>query len=272
LRSLSTAAFGEGRHHKIPGELIVSLTSYLPRFATLHLTLQSLLAQSVKPDRLVLWIAHGDTDLLPAAVRELEKHGLEIRECDDLKSYKKLVPALCAFPDSFIVTADDDLYFPPDWLSEIVSGFAGDYRSICCRRAVRLNRSASGELAPFLDWQHRVTDRRARQPSADIVAETGAGALFPPRSLHPVATKVELFQRLAPTADDLWFFWCARMAGTSVYMTGGKSRLITWAGSQDESLWADNREGGNDRTIRALIDEFGMKSLGLDEKQGEPCR
>ena len=65
-----------GRKHSLPGELIVSLTSYPARFGTLHLTLGCLLDQSIKADRTILWIAHDDLDQLPAAVRELEQHGL----------------------------------------------------------------------------------------------------------------------------------------------------------------------------------------------------
>jgi len=105
-----------GRAHNLGSELIVSLTSHPPRFPTLHLTLGCLLDQSFRADRVILWIAHDDMALLPAAVRKLERRGLEIRACDDIRSYKKLVPALEAFPHAFIVTADDDLELAPDWL------------------------------------------------------------------------------------------------------------------------------------------------------------
>ena len=37
--------------HGLPGPLIVSLTSYGPRLASLHLTLKCLLRQSVRPSR-----------------------------------------------------------------------------------------------------------------------------------------------------------------------------------------------------------------------------
>ena len=47
--------------------------------------------------------------------------GLEIRECDNLRSFKKLVPALQTFPNAFIVTADDDLYFAPNWLETLAT-------------------------------------------------------------------------------------------------------------------------------------------------------
>src|SRR5688500_19351966 len=75
--------------HNLSGELAVSLTSFPPRFDSLHLTLACLLDQSIRPDRVILWIAHQDMERLPVAVTSLEDRGLEIRECDDLRSYKK---------------------------------------------------------------------------------------------------------------------------------------------------------------------------------------
>src|SRR5262245_44945290 len=69
-----------------PGDagLIISLTSHAPRFGTLALTLKSLLLQSLRPARVVLWIGRRDVALLPAEVRELAPFGLDIRACEDL--------------------------------------------------------------------------------------------------------------------------------------------------------------------------------------------
>lgn len=262
LSELRKSKLGSGRPHGLPGDLIVSLTSYPARFATLHLTLRPLLAQDVAPDRVILWIAHDDAVLIPDEVRALMLHGLDIRECDDIKSYKKLIPAITAFPNAFIATADDDLYYPPGWLGEMVDAWLVE-PAIVCRRAHRLVRSADGSIAPYLQWQADVQDERARHPSTDILPTSGGGVLYPPRSLHPRITDRAAFERLCPDGDDLWFYWCARMAGTPVRKVGGRMKLITWAGSQGESLWSDNRRGGNDRMIRALIDEFGLDSLAL---------
>jgi len=102
--------------HPLPGQLIVSLTSYPPRFATLDKTIKCLLRQTVKPDAIVLWIASGDRSKLPDAVTRLERDGLTIACCDNLRSYKKIIPALERYPNAFIVAADDDLYIWPTWL------------------------------------------------------------------------------------------------------------------------------------------------------------
>jgi len=46
--------------------------------------------------------------LLPADVLELAPFGLDIRPTEDIGPFTKIVPALKAFPDAFIATADDD--------------------------------------------------------------------------------------------------------------------------------------------------------------------
>ncbi len=252
-----------GRPHGLPGELIVSLTSYPPRFPALHLTLRSLLTQSVQPDRLLLWIAHGDVAELPADIRALEAFGLEIRSCEDLRSYKKLIPALEAYPDAFVVTADDDLYYPPRWLENLVRGADLSRPVIVCRRAHRLVHSDDGRIAPYTEWLRDVQDKKARSPSAEIMPTSGAGALYPPHSLHPAVTDRASFERLCPNGDDLWFYWSARRAGTLHKKVGRRMRLITLADSQASSLWDSNEDGGNDRMIRALEAEFGTAILGL---------
>ena len=244
--------------HGLPNELIVSLTSFPARFGTLHLTLRCLLSQSMKPNRVILWIAHDDVELLPSAVTRLQGQGLEIRTCDDLRSYKKLVPALKAFPNAFIVTADDDLYYPSDWLRVLVDEVQHDRSVIIGRRTVRLVREDSGRLAPFNSWEGDVTDEPARHASADLMCETGAGALFPPKSLHPIATDQTQFTELAPDGDDLWFYWCARLAGTLTKKAGKSLIVVPWRGTQKASLWASNEPGGNDEKIEALTARFGL--------------
>ena len=247
-----------GRPHGLGGELIVSLTSYPARFGTLHLTLACLMDQSVRPDRVVLWIAHGDLESLPRAVRMLEGRHLEIRPCDDLRSFKKLVPALEAYPDAFIATADDDLYYASDWLEALVDGAVRAPRAIIGHRAVRVTRSEDGRFCHFAEWALDVQDEAARLPSGDIMCEGGAGSLYPPHSLDKMVTEHALFQRLSPNADDLWFFWCARMAGTLCKKVAGSQSLIPWRGSQQGSLWEENKAGGNDRAILKLESEFGL--------------
>lgn len=245
------------RHHSLRKPLILSLTSFEPRFATLHLTLKSLLNQSVAPDQIILWIAHEELPLLPARVRRLAATGISIRGCEDIGSYKKLIYALEEFPDAYIATADDDLFYEPRWLETMVSTADISEKVVVCHRAHRIAIDEIGRIAPYESWARNVQDPSSRTPCADLVPTTGGGALFPPRSMAAEVSDRSLFKRLAPTADDLWFYWMARRAGTKFMKVGGKFAMMEWPNPRTPRLWDVNREGENDRQIRNLEAEFG---------------
>ncbi|WP_260483665.1 glycosyltransferase [Sphingomicrobium flavum] len=248
----------DARPHGLDGELIVSLTSYPARYDSLHLTLRSLLQQSIRPDRLILWLAHGDIAALSKAVTTLSSAGLQIEATDDIRSFKKLVPSLERFPEATIVTADDDLYYPPDWLRTLVNAAADAGKGmIQCHRAHRLGVDHDGKILSYAERQNDVADAAARSASHDLLFTTGAGTLFPARSLAPIVTDRSMFMRLCPHGDDLWFSWCAALAGTPVRKVGDRFRLVSWPGSGNDSLWQANERGRNDEMIAALQREFG---------------
>lgn len=247
--------------HKLPHgldrQLIVTLTSYPARFGDLDKTLKSLLDQTMPPDLVILWLAEDDINELPASVNGLTGFELEIRSCDDLKSYKKLVPALESFPDSFLVTADDDLYYPRNWLKNLIECYPGG-QVIPCHRMHVAKRRADGSLAPYQEWELETAKREVADATQILFPTGGAGCLYPPGALDPIATKRELFLDLAPNGDDLWFFWCARMAGAKHINTPQKFPMIEWPASQNVALKHDNFfSDGNDRQIRALEKYFG---------------
>ncbi|TAM63345.1 MAG: hypothetical protein EPN49_02390 [Rhodanobacter sp.] len=59
------------KRHGLDSQLIVSMTSYGPRFKWLHLTINSLLEQTIIPDAILLWISDDEINDLPDSVRDL---------------------------------------------------------------------------------------------------------------------------------------------------------------------------------------------------------
>ena len=239
--------------HRLSGPLVVSLTSYPGRYATLHLTLRCLLRQSMTPDRVILWIAEADLALLPSSVRALEAEGLEIRATADLGSYKKIVPALAAFPEAWIATADDDMYYGPDWLADLVRPARPGL--VVAHRAHRLVWEGTA-LAPYGRWTKNIS---GAVEGPEIFATGAGGVLYPPSSLHEETTQAALFTRLCPGADDIWLYWMARRAGSVVRHVGPPVRILEWPGSQLQSLRAQNHgaDAGNDRALAAMAAQYG---------------
>lgn len=245
---------GTPRPHGLPMPLVVSLTSYPARFANLHRTLECLLVQSVRPDAVVLWIAPDDMAQLPWRVRRLQNRGLTILPARDIRSYKKIIPALERFPDAAIVTADDDLHFAPDWLEQLVAAWRENPYALPCHRAHRIRLSAGGSPRTYREWQLEID---AGPAGPTVFPTSGAGVLYPPGSLHPDTLREELFTTLCPMADDIWLYAMARRNGRSFRKVGDRRPLVTWDLEQDSALSHHNLEcGGNDRQFRAVLAHY----------------
>lgn len=245
------------RPHGLRDPLIVSLTSYPARYPTLAKTLRSLLDQTVAADRTILWIAHDDMVTLPPDVRALTAHGLEIRACDDLRSFKKLVPALEAFPDAVIAIADDDVYYAPDWLAALVAGAHAHPGAVVAHRCHLALWHGDDGFRPYAEWP-MASDARHDRSDALLFPTGVGGVLYPPRSLDARVTDAETFRALCPRADDVWFFWMTRLAGTPVRGLGSSGTTLAWDGSQEVALLHQNWLGGqNDVQIAAMMQRFG---------------
>ncbi len=239
--------------HGLPSDLIISLTSYRPRFATLGNTLKSLLDQTIRPDRIVLWVAENDRDLVPQSI--LSMSGVEVRFCRELRSYKKIIPTLEHWPDAFIVTADDDLYYEPEWLEKLVGGYEPGV--IVCRRAHRPKRR-NGKLLPYGEWEWCVKSEGGPE---DLFPGSGAGALYPPGSLPAEVLNEQAFLELAPLADDVWLYFMARKGGNLFKQVGGAFFDVAWPKSQAVSLAALNvTRQGNDVAIENMVRRYGDPS------------
>ncbi|MEX0594067.1 MAG: tetratricopeptide repeat protein [Balneolaceae bacterium] len=246
--------------HPFEEPLIVSLTSYPKRFGTLHHTISSLLNQSVRPDRVILWVAEEDRSSVPSKVLQLIRDGLEIRTCQDLGPYKKLIPSLLEFSDAILVTADDDIYYWPTWLQELTECAVKFPDCVIAHRAHRIATTLEGEWLPYGMWDWGF--HRPGIPSRDLFSTGGAGVLYRPGCFHEDVTEERLFQKLCPRADDLWFYWMYRLQDVNVVTTGKPNQFLMWPDSQQEALWHDNGTDGNDRQAANLSDVYGWPETG----------
>ncbi|MEL7301645.1 MAG: glycosyltransferase family 2 protein [Pseudomonadota bacterium] len=253
LGALALSEFPESPMHTLPHPVIVTLTSYPARFATLHLTLRSLLLQTVRPDAIALWLTREDRALVPEKVTELEALGLKIETCTELRSYKKIVPALKAWPEAVLIAADDDLYFPQDWLERLLAAYDG--KSVQCHRAHRIRSTWSGRPRPYADWDRYLT---AATSGSMIFPTSGGGATYSADLLHEDVTREDLFTELAPTTDDVWLYFMTRLAGRHASKLAGQFHLIEWPGSQETNLKGANLYGeGNDKALSAMTRYYG---------------
>lgn len=257
MKALTT--YRQGRPHGLATLLIVSLTSYPKRYPTLDLTIKSLLDQSVRPDQIILWLSQSEYDALPHSVMALQSAAFGVRVYPpDLRSYVKIVPTLQAFPTATIVTADDDVYYPTDWLEGLVRVAGHNPGAITCHRAHRPTYHPDGRLRPYAEW---VWNAPAQAEPESLFPTGVGGVLYPPGSLDPSVVDASIFMALAPHADDAWLFFMGHLAGSRYAKVPGDFHLLTWPGSQATSLMRQNVDNNeNDRQINTLEQHFGIIS------------
>lgn len=242
----------------IKPKVILSLTSYPARIRTVHRTIQTLLQQSYCPDRVILWLAdsqfpRGMYDL-PKELISLRNQGLEIQWTKDLRSYKKLIPALKLYPQDIIVTVDDDILYPNDWLDNLVKAYEKNPTCIHAGRVHGIEFLNPQKLAPYDKWCMEI----ANGTSSYRNFFTGCGGcLYPPNSLHRDVLNEEVFMKLCPNGDDIWFWAMAVLSGTKVCSPTNRMKLEYVEGTQKCALWINNiNNGENDFALARVIGAY----------------
>lgn len=263
---MASSKCGISRKHGDNPLLIVSLASYPDRMKYIHFTVHSLLSQTHKPDAVILWLTKsqfpGLENDLPQDLLRLRSRGLTIRWSDqDIRSYNKLVPALREYPNAVIVTADDDNYYAPNWLSILYRSYCESPGMIHCHRTHRLLFDAEAKLLPYSKWKKNL---RGPIEGWDLLFTGVGGVLYPPRALHPDVTDVEKFMELCPTTDDIWFWSMALLNDTPIRLVKNNQHQPVFVNPEGElnirgetTLHAKNVAGyGNDIALEKVFGRF----------------
>lgn len=239
--------------------LTVSLTSFPARIQQVHLTIATLFRQTLRPDRIVLWLAEDEFPdrTLPDSLLRLQERGLEIRFCPNWYSHKKYVGALREQrPDELVVTADDDIIYPENTLELLYHKHRQFPGCIVCNRGKTLKVTAGGGIAPYAQWKLLGPGRHSH-PSLFTVPIGCGGVLYPYGALNERVLDTETAMHLARTADDLWLKAMSLKNGTAVVTTRRFCRPYSVvAGTQGVALAHGNTgaQGMNDRVMQALRD------------------
>ncbi len=237
--------YGISNETRIP-RVIISLTSHPARINMVHLTINTLLQQTMKPDLVILWLAKEQfpkgIDELPGELLDLQKLGLSIRWCEDLKSYKKLIPVLKEFPEDIIVTVDDDLYYEEDMLESLYQSYLSHPDEIHVHRIAKVVK-VKDKLSALQSRKFYYDNLSGSSYCYQLMG--GSGCLYPPHSLYKDVFDIAKIKSLAPTQDDIYFWAMAVLNGTKVRIVKGfKSQLYYVENTQQHGLCKINNNTG----------------------------
>ena len=247
-------------------DIIVTLTSYGKRVkGSAVYTIYSLLKQTVRPNRIVLWLDEKEyrNDNLPNDLVFMERFGLEVRFAHDIGPYTKIIHALKAFPDKHLITVDDDIYYSESFIEELKMAHSLHPKAIVSGWAKMPVKDSHQRLKPYTEWPeyHHVSDD-FEYDSKTLFPLGWSGVLYPAHTFDEEVTNEEVFTRLCPKADDIWLYVMGLrckaekriLTHSSIarYHTDLLRQLMT-----TDRLTATNRLGGeNDKQLAAILEHY----------------
>lgn len=265
---------GFSRIRSIPGisnpsqrreRIILSLTSYGRRVSNvLPFTLVSLLRQTLLPDAIIVWLDKDEwnDDTLPVRLKKLKEKGITIKYCDNYRSYKKLTPSLKEYPEDIIVTFDDDLFYDKMLLERLLNAYYANPNCIVASKAHRITFNENGSINPYGKWEHDVDN----QVGYNLLPLGGEGVVYKMNLLHADICNSELYLKLAPNADDVWFFFMSYLLGKSkvIIDNAGKSSVpidlfYQYFNRSSALMWSNCGEGHNDSQILSVMQYYDIK-------------
>ena len=240
-------------------DIIVSLTTYGKRINDVAITIESIMEQTMKANRIILWIDNSfKNQHLPISLQLLQKRGLEIRYCKDIRSYTKLIPALREFPKDVIITIDDDLIYDYDLLEHLIVPYLNNPQYIYCHRMHKIGLDRCNKILPYFSWEWESENMNA----SHLVFPTGVGGvLYPPHSLDEEVMNEEVFLNICKYADDIWFKAMALKKGTKaqrVFSRKPNSYIVNESVQDMGLININGKYNMNDIQLKAVFTKYNL--------------
>lgn len=205
--------------------IVVSLTTFPKRINSIWISIESLLNQSLRPNKIILWLSKeqfNSEETLPSKILKYKERGVYINFVDDdLRSFKKFyyVTDEDVKPNLCLVTVDDDIIYDCFLLEKLYKYHIKYPQAIICNYGHKIEYKEDGKLKSYNDWGlvNRVTE-----PSSDIFFGSGGGTLYPHNAFYKDLRNKNLFMKLTPFADDIWLNCMAKFQGTLICCLGTK--------------------------------------------------
>jgi len=245
------------------GYATVTLTTHRARHWAAMLAVDSLARGALRPARVVLFLdgRSYSREHLPFPLAVLARRGVDVVCLDeDYGSYTKL-PVFAWSPEPQqmpVITMDDDVLYPSDWLLRFRDSAALGGNEILCYHARAITLDDAGAFAPYLQWE-LVRHTEARY---DLLPLGVYGVLYTRDALEAIRRKGLAF-RIAPNVDDLWFRLCTIERGIKARrVVSDVVRFPPAPFTERAAIYPGNVfGGGNDRKIALIAPLFDLSVL-----------
>lgn len=243
-------------------KVIVALTTYPKRFNSMELCLRSLTVQTVKPNKIIVYLGSDAIGAkIPPKIEKYKSFGIEfvIDDKFNLKSHKKYYYAIKQFPNDVIVTADDDTIYPKNWLESLLDSYEKYPNAISARRVHQIKKNKKGELLPYNKWKDQCRD--VIEPSFSLIATGNSGVLYPPNSLDSRVLDFSQFMDICSEADDIWLKCMSVLKGTKVVWVPNNCIDLPETNNSDSMLSSKNVwENKNDYFLKKVMEKYNISA------------
>lgn len=241
--------------------VVVSLTTFGKRLYEVYLTIESIMQQTVKPNKIVLWLSDDYKEKeIPKTLDLQTKRGLEIRYCKDIKSYKKLIPSLKLFPEDFIITVDDDVIYNFDMIENLLKSYKLAPGYVYANRVKRIAYDGNKNINEYKTWEQE------REPMKDSIFNmpTGVGGvLYPPHCFADEVLNEDVFMNICEHGDDIWFKTMCLINNTQTRLSMVHEPVyFENENVQDVALYNSNvTKNENDKQIKSVFYKYDIYSI-----------
>ena len=188
------------------------------------------------------------------------KRGLEIRLVEDLRSHTKYYYALKEYNNSFVITVDDDCYYPENLIENLMKIHREYPNSIASNRIHKIKFKENYDL-PYAKWSHNFSPKN--NVNGTYLLTGVGGVLYPPKIFDAPFFNATVFMEKCKFADDIWLSVNAFRLGINIASNGKFNKdMIAISKTGDVRLLNYNSKGnGNDSQLRAVLDYFKMGNL-----------
>ena len=249
-------------------EIVVSFTSFPGRIKDVWIVVECLFRQTYKADKIILWLDENrfDVSRLPVNLKNQMSRGLEVRFVEDLRSHTKYFYALSEFKNSFVITVDDDCYYPNNLIENLIEINKEFPQAIASNRVHKMTYDGES-LNPYSKWHHNYT------PKHSIIGKyllTGVGGvLYPPDIFDQIFFDKSVFLDKCKYADDVWLSLNAFRLGINIASNPTFNKdLIAISKTWNTRLLNYNSKGnGNDAQINSVAEHLKLNLKKQDNNK-----
>ena len=236
-------------YKEVNNNLIISLTSFKPRFKELYLNVISIYIQLPKDAKIIITIAEEERqDFNNACKNLLTLKKIDVIYTKDIKSYKKLYPVVHLFKNSKIIICDDDILYPYNWLSNLLEE-SNKYPNMIVGgrgKIIRRDIQFPNKFYPYETWKEI-----NGYHGSDILLTGSGGIVINPAICSEMFLNSDDYIKLCPHNDDLWI----RFSNLHIPFRVIENKLTFRAVNlkKIKSLFEENQSGRLDKELNILV-------------------